>query len=550
MRGLMQDQPLLISSLLQHAAQNHRASGVVTAIGDGATVRHTYPEIAARSAQLAHALQRLGIALGDRVATMAWNNHRHVELYFAISGIGAVCHTINPRLFAGQLSYIIRHAGDRWLFIDPSLLPALEPIFDDVADILEGVVVMAETCPETSLGARTKVLAYEDLIADELATIDWPVFDENTASSLCYTSGTTGHPKGVLYSHRSTLLHTWTMALPDLAGLRAVDVILPVVPMFHVNAWGLPYAAAMTGATLVMPGPHLDGASLHALITNEAVTFAAGVPTVWLGLLQHLRATGGTLPEGIRGIIGGSALPPTLAKTFATDYGADFRHGWGMTEMSPIGSVNTPKPEDKDLSPAEYFADHVRRQGRPPYGVEMKIIDTDGNAQPHDGTTRGELCVRGPWITSGYFEAADEDNAAAFTPDGWFRTGDVATIDASGYLLIVDRVKDLIKSGGEWISSIDLENLALAIDGVREAAAIPARHPKWAERPVLIVATDPGRTLSEDDVKQALAKQIKAWMLPDAVIFVDELPHTATGKILKRQLREDYADCLIERGRD
>ena len=547
MRGLMQDHPLLISALLRHAEANHRASGIITARRDGPNTRHTYPQIASRSAQLANALIRLGIRPGDRIATMAWNDHRHVELYFAISGIGAICHTINPRLFADQISYIVQHAADRWLFIDSGLLPVVEPVFPQLRDTLEGIVVMAPHVPETSLATQTTVHAYEELISTEADTVDWPVFDENTASSLCYTSGTTGSPKGVLYSHRSTLLHAWTIALPDMVAMRAVDVILPIVPMFHVNAWGIPYAAALTGATLAMPGPNLDGASLHALITEENVTYAAGVPTVWLGLLQHLRTTGGTLPADLRGLVGGSALPQSLAETFQNEYGVRLEHGWGMTEMSPVGAYNAAKPENRDLSPEQYFAEHIRKQGRPPFGVEIKIIDTEGNALPHDGAAQGELCVRGPWITSGYFEAED-GGKAAFTADGWFRTGDVATIDASGYMLIVDRVKDLIKSGGEWISSIELENLALAVPGVREAAAVPARHPKWDERPILIVAREPQSEIDEAGIKDALARDLKSWMLPDAVVFVDELPHTATGKILKRQLREEYADYLVRTG--
>jgi 3-(methylthio)propionyl---CoA ligase len=546
MRGLMQDHPLLISSLLQHAEANHRQAGVITAVLGAPNIRHTWPEIAARSAKLANALKRLGIKPGDRIATMAWNDHRHVELYFAISGLGAICHTINPRLFADQIRYIIRHAADRWLFIDPTLLPALEPVFPHLEGSLEGVFVMSPDVPATPLAAATDLVAYEHLLAAEPDTIDWPIFDENTASSLCYTSGTTGNPKGVLYSHRSTLLHAWSIALPDMVGMRSVDVVLPIVPMFHVNAWGIPYAAALTGATLAMPGPHLDGSSLHALMSDENVTYAAGVPTVWLGLLQHLRATGGRLPKNLRGLVGGSALPQSLAETYEMEFGVRLEHGWGMTEMSPVGAYNAPKPENQNITPRQYLTHHVRKQGRAPFGVEMKIIDPAGNALPHDGRTQGELCVRGPWITSGYYEAPVEDNDTAFTIDGWFRTGDVVTIDESGYMHIVDRVKDLIKSGGEWISSIELENLTLAIPGIREAAAVPARHPKWDERPILIVAREEGTNVTEAEVRNVLSTQLKSWMLPDAVVFVDDLPHTATGKILKRKLREDYADYLID----
>ncbi|MGI9410564.1 MAG: long-chain fatty acid--CoA ligase [Hyphomicrobiaceae bacterium] len=545
MRGLMQDRPLLISSLIRHAAEYHTHAGVCSIDSDGALQRWTYPELHARAAQLAHALVRLGVKPGDRIATLAWNDNRHFETYFAVSGIGAVCHTINPRLFSEQISYIVRHAEDRWLFVDAGLLAAVEGVIADISGTIEGIVVLGEVPADSGLAAHTKLVAYEKLIAPEPATFDWPEFDETTASSLCYTSGTTGNPKGVLYSHRSTVLHAWSIALPDVIGLRAIDVVLPIVPMFHVNAWGIPYAAAMTGASLAMPGSRLDGPSLHKLIGEAGVTYAAGVPTVWLALLQHLRETGGSLPEGLRGLVGGSALPQALVEAYDKEFGIRLEHGWGMTEMSPVGSYNSVKPENKDMSRTDYYV-HANKQGRPPFGVDMKIINEAGEPVPHDGETSGELCVRGPWITSGYYNS--DEGAEQFIDGGWFRTGDVATIDQSGYLHIVDRVKDLIKSGGEWISSIELENLALGVAGVREAAAIPAKHEKWGERPVLVIVKDPDGELDETGVREHLAAHLSSWMMPDAVVFVDALPHTATGKVLKRQLRDEYSDYLVGRG--
>ena len=537
MRGLIQDRQLMISSLLVHAAEYHRESRIASVMADGTLCRHSYPELAERTAQLAHALTRLGVKPADRIATLAWNHHRHLELYYAIAGIGAVVHTINPRLFAEQIGYIVNHAKDRWLCVDPGLLPIVEGLIDEIADTVSGIVVLSDAVPETPLTARTSVLAYEELIAPEPRSFDWPEFDETTACGLCYTSGTTGRPKGSLYSHRSTLLHAWSIALPDLTSLRAVDVVLPIVPMFHVNAWGLPYAAPMVGASLAMPGPLLDGASLHRLIGEENVTFVAGVPTVWLGLLEHLRATGGTLPAGMRGLVGGSALPQMLVEAFEQEFGTTLQHGWGMTEMSPVGAYNAPKPETGDMSAEARYA-HSRKQGRPPFGVKMKIVDSQGRELPRDGETFGELCVRGPWVTSRYF--GDEDAQEAFAEDGWFRTGDVTTIDESGYMHIVDRSKDVIKSGGEWISSIELENIAVGHPAVREAAVIPASHPKWDERPLLIILpADPG-AVSAQDLLDFFEGKVAKWMIPDDVVFVDDMPHTATGKIMKRALRERF----------
>jgi len=455
MLGMMQDHPLLISSLLQHAATNHAHNGIHSLDRDasgrslGKVTRTGYADLARRSAQLAHALVKLGVRHGDRIATMAWNDQRHFELYYAISGIGAICHTVNPRLFPEQISYIIRHAEDRWIFVDPTILPVLEGIYEDIKDVPTGIVVMADAVPVTTLASRTQILAYEDLVNGEPTEYDWPQFDENTASSLCYTSGTTGNSKGVLYSHRSTLLHTWAIALPQAVAMHAGTTILPVVPMFHANAWGTIYAATMTGANLAMPGPRLDGQSLYELIVATQTTFLGGVPTVWMGLLEYLRKSGNKLPAKLRGIAGGSALPPALSEAFWKEHALRIDHGWGMTEMSPVGAYNMPAKPLDDLSDDEILKDAVK-QGSPPYGVELKIIDDDGNECLRDGKSVGELVVRGHWVTNGYYkdEAASK---AAFTEDGWFRTGDVATIDENGAIELVDRVKDLIKSGGEWI---------------------------------------------------------------------------------------------------
>lgn len=554
MLGLMQDHPLLISTLLQHAATNHAKTGILSLDRDASgaslgTVTHTnYAELAKRAAKLANALDRLGIQRGDRIGTLAWNDQRHFELYYAISGIGAICHTLNPRLFPEQLTYIIRHAEDRWLFVDPTILPALEKIFDGIKDVPAGIVVMADRVPETKVAGQIQLLAYDDLIATEADTYDWPIFDENTASSLCYTSGTTGNSKGVLYSHRSTILHTWAIASAEAIAMHRGTTLLPIVPMFHANAWGTIYAATMTGTTLAMPGPRLDGQSLYELITSSNTNYIGGVPTIWMGLLEYLRKSGNNLPAGMRGIAGGSALPPALSEAFWKEQGLRIDHGWGMTELSPVGAYNMPAKPLTEMSDDEIIAG-AAKQGRPPYGVALKIIDDDGNELPRDGKAVGELVVRGSWVTSGYYKD-DEANKTAFTHDGWFRTGDVSTIDEDGFIELVDRVKDLIKTGGEWISSIDLENLALTIPGIREAAAIPARHKKWDERPLIIAVRDEGAEIDADGVRDYLAKTLSKWMLPDAVIFVDELPHTATGKIMKRTLRDEYADYLEKHGLD
>lgn len=552
MHGLIQDHPLLISSLLQHAATNHRKTGILSLDRNangaslGTITKTTYPELSRRAAKLANAMVRLGIQQGDRIATLAWNDQCHFELYYAISGIGAICHTVNPRLFPEQITYIIRHAEDRWIFVDPTLLPVLEGIFESIKDVPRGIIVMAPTIPDTKLSGRIEVIGYEALIEPEADTIEWPVFDENTASSLCYTSGTTGNSKGVLYSHRSTVLHTWAIASPEAIAMHAGSTVLPIVPMFHANAWGTIYAATMTGASLAMPGPKLDGQSLYELITASEATYIGGVPTVWMGLLEYLRKSGNKLPSGLRGIAGGSALPPALSEAFWKEHALRIDHGWGMTELSPVGAYNMPIGKLELMDDAEVIAGTVK-QGRPPYGMQLKIIDDHEREQPRDGKTVGELVARGPWVTRAYYNDA-EANKTAFTSDGWFRTGDVATIDDDGMIELVDRVKDLIKSGGEWISSIDLENLALTCPGIREAAAIPARHHKWAERPIIVAVKHEGADVDESTLLNHLAKTLSKWMLPDAIVFVDVLPHTATGKIMKRALRDTYADYLEREG--
>jgi acyl-CoA synthetase (AMP-forming)/AMP-acid ligase II len=538
MRGLMMDRPLLIQSLIQYAARYHAETEIVSRTTEGPLHRYTYADAEPRAKQLAKALMRLGVGFGDRVATIAWNNHRHFEAYYAISGIGAVCHTINPRLFADQLAYIVNHAGDKVLLVDLTFVPLAEKMAGSWPAVRHYVVMTDRAhMPATSLPG---VLCYEEIVAAETPDLEWPEFDENTAAALCYTSGTTGNPKGALYSHRSTVLHAYAICAPNTIGLGMHEAICPIVPMFHVNAWGIPYAAAMAGTKLVFPGPRLDGASLQELFEGEAVTCAAGVPTVWLGLLQHLEATGKRIDSVKRVTCGGSAVPIAMIRTFAESYGVALIHGWGMTEMSPVGSLSIPNPrqmaEDRE---AEYAA--RARQGRPLYGVEFRIVDPDGRRLPEDGIASGDLLVRGPWIIGAYYqdEAATE---AALDPEGWFRTGDIATIDAEGSMQIVDRSKDVIKSGGEWISSIDLENATMGHPDVAEAAVIGLPHPKWDERPFLVVVTKPGRELAADTVIGFLEDKVARWQLPDDVVFVPEMPHGATGKVLKTQLREMFKD--------
>jgi len=542
MLGLMQDQPLLLSTIPVHAARNHPDAEIVSHTVEGGLHRYTWSDAEKRINRLANALRSLNVETGDRIATLAWNGYRHLELYFAVPGIGAVCHTINPRLFPQQIAYIINHAQDRFIFTDLTFVPLLEALADHLGQV-EGVVVMTDAAhmPETPLSEKMKVICYEDLMADQPETIDWPQFDENTASSMCYTSGTTGNPKGVLYSHRSTILHSMAGNQSDLFGASATDCLLPVVPMFHANAWGLIYIIPMVGAKLVLPGMGMDGETLQRLMTEEGVTISAGVPTIWLGLLQYLKESGKRLDCVQRFVIGGSACPRLIIEEFDRDYGIRVDHAWGMTETSPLGSYNSPKADWADLSKDETY-DRQLSQGRGLYGVEMKIVDDDGAELPWDGEAFGALLVRGPWIVREYFNSED---GPVVDEEGWFNTGDVANITPDGYMRIVDRTKDVIKSGGEWISSIELENIAVGHPAIVEAAVIACAHPKWDERPLLICVAAEGAAVNREDMLAHFEGKIAKWWMPDDVVFVDELPHTATGKLLKTELRDKYADYKL-----
>ena len=535
MNGQMMQQPLLISTLLTHAERHHGEQQVVSRRVEGDIHRTTYRELAARSRRMANAIAAMGVKFGDRVATLAWNGYRHMELYYAVSGSGAVLHTLNPRLHPDQVVWIADHAEDQVLFFDLTFLPLIEAIASRVKTIKK-FVAMTDRAHMPASSKVPDLLCYEELIADAGDDFTWPSFDENTASSLCYTSGTTGNPKGALYSHRSTLLHTYAAALPDALNCSARDVILPVVPMFHVNAWGLPYAACMVGAKLVFPGPHLDGKSLHDLFEGEGVTVSAGVPTVWQGLLSHVEANDLKFSTMRRTIIGGSACPPAMMRTFQERYDVQVLHAWGMTEMSPLGTVCTLKPKHEQLNADERMAVQSK-QGRAVFGVDMKIVGEDGQELPHDGKASGELLVRGPWIIANYFKGEGGDPLV----NGWFPTGDVSTIDADGYMQITDRSKDVIKSGGEWIGSIDLENVAMAHPAVAMAACIGAKHPKWDERPLLVVMVKPGAKLTREDLIKFYEGKIAKWWTPDDVVFVDAIPLGATGKMQKNKLREQFA---------
>jgi 3-(methylthio)propionyl---CoA ligase len=542
MRGLMMDRPLLIPALLDYGAEIHASGAIVSRRVEGDIHRYTYPEARRRVARLAHALRGLGIAPGDRVATLAWNGYRHFEVYYATSGIGAVCHTINPRLPADQLRYIVNHAADRVLFVDIDLMRLVADL-DGHAPALERIVVMADPDRMSDAGVKDAV-CYETLIDGLPETIDWPEFDENTAAGLCYTSGTTGNPKGVLYSHRSNVLHALMVGLnAGRLHIAETDRVLPIVPLFHANAWGLPYLAPVTGASLVFPGPKLDGVSLFELMEAEGVTASWGVPTVWLGLLAEMRKRG-RKPRALASIlVGGSAPPRAMIEEFETRWEVACVHGWGMTEMSPVGSLGL-LPPHQAAEPVEAQIGHKLKQGRRIFLVETRIVDPSGEPLPHDGTTSGELLVRGPAIISGYYNDAAA-GAAAFDDEGWLRTGDIATIDADGYLQIIDRTKDIIKSGGEWISSIDLENAAMGHPAVGEAAVIGLPHPTWSERPLLIVVLKDGATAGKDDIVAFLAAKVAKWWLPDDVVFVDALPHSATGKLQKSRLRERFKDYIL-----
>ena len=541
MNGLMMQQPLLISSLLVHAERHHGEQEIVSRRVEGDLHRSTYSELAARSRRMAKALAGLGVKPGQTVATLAWNGYRHMELYYAVSGSGAVLHTLNPRLHPDQVVYIADHAEDQVLCFDMTFLPLVEA----VAARLKTVKHFVAMTDRAHMPASTKIaglLCYEELLEAQDDKFDWPQFDENSASSLCYTSGTTGNPKGALYSHRSTLLHTLAAATPDALNCGAADTILPVVPMFHVNAWGLPYVACMVGAKLVFPGPGLDGKSLYELFETEKVTLSAGVPTVWQGLLAYVEANKLKFSTMRRSVIGGSACPPAMISIFKEQYGVHVLHAWGMTEMSPLGTVASFKSAHVSQTQAQQYA-VMAKQGRAIYGVDMKIVSEDGQDLPWDGKHSGELLVRGPWILGQYFKG--EGGNPLVTDEhgsGWFPTGDVALIDADGYMQITDRSKDVIKSGGEWIGSIDLENIAMAHPGVAMAACIAAFHPKWDERPLLVVVKKPGAELTREQMLQFFDGKIAKWWTPDDVVFCDAIPLGATGKMQKNKLREMFKD--------
>jgi 3-(methylthio)propionyl---CoA ligase len=543
MHGLMMDRPLLISSIIEFAARFHGATEVVSRNVDGTIHRTTWGEVARRSRRLANALLGMGVRPGDRVATLAWNTHRHLELYFAVSGIGAVLHTINPRLSPDQLRYVVGHAEDVALFFDSTFarLAQLTSTFG----VVKTFVALGERDQVAGEPGLAGALDYEALLAGASDACEWPELDERTASSLCYTSGTSGDPKGVLYSHRSTVLHSYAVALADALALSAQDVTLPVVPMFHVNAWGVPYAIAMVGGKLVLPGPGLDGKSLLELIEGEAVSNLLGVPTVWMNLLGHLRSVDRRLTTVKKITIGGSACPPSMIETLERDHGARVIHAWGMTETSPVGTVNVLLPKHAGLDPQAKLAIKAK-QGRPVFGVDLRLVDDDGQVLPHDGKQAGHLHVRGPWVASSYFRREGQGDTTF--ADGWFDTGDIATIDEDAYVQITDRSKDVIKSGGEWISSIDLENAAMSHPGVAQAAAIGVNHAKWSERPLLLVvrgAGDAGAALTAAELHAHLEARLIKWWLPDAIEFIDALPLGATGKVLKRELRHRYADYKL-----
>jgi len=535
----MQDHPLLISSLITFAERHHGEGEIVSRRVEGDLHRYTYKDLAARSRQVANAIDGLKLGFSDRVATLAWNGYRHLELYFGVSGSGRVLHTLNPRLHPDQITWIANHAEDTVLCFDMSFLPIIKAVHAGCKTIRHYVAL----CDADQLPADSGIpglISYEAWIGAQSDAYEWPVFDENSASSMCYTSGTTGNPKAALYSHRSTILHALAGALPDALSMSARDCVLPVVPMFHVNAWGLPYSAAMTGAKLVFPGPAMDGKSIYELIEGEKVSFAAGVPTVWQMMLGHMQANNLRFSTLKRTVIGGSACPPAMINAFNDVYGVEVLHAWGMTEMSPLGTVCTLKNKHLDMAPADKLKVRLK-QGRGIYGVDMKIVDDTGKELPWDGKAYGDLLVKGPWIISGYFKG----EGGSPLVDGWFPTGDVATIDPDGYMQITDRSKDVIKSGGEWISSIDVENIAMAHPAVAMAACIGMKHPKWDERPVVAVVRKPGAEVTRDELLAFYEGKTAKWQIPDDVVFVDAIPLGATGKMQKMKLREQLKDYVL-----
>ncbi len=541
MQGLMTDKPLLISSLIDYAARYHGDTEIVSCNTDGSIERSNYEIVNLRSKKLAQSLIKLGIKKGDTIGTMAWSNVRHYELYYGVSGIGAICHTINPRLFPEQISFIANDAKDKFLFLDPEFLPLIENLKEDLKNVEKFIVLCAKKDMPKSEVIKD-LTCYEDMLQNEDGNFSWPSFDEKTASSLCYTSGTTGNPKGVLYAHRSTVIHSLAAAAADAMSISARDVIMPVAPMFHANGWGIPYAATMVGAKLVLPGRNLDGKSVQSLIEGERVTFTAAVPTIWLMLFEYLENSGKKLESLTRCVIGGSACPRFMMEKFYEKYGVDVIHCWGMTETSPIGTINRPLSKHDNANLTEKF-DLAVKQGRPVYGVELKITDDNGVTLPNDGKAFGNLWIRGPWICSGYLNI---ESSETHGEENWFLTGDVATIDADGYMQITDRTKDVIKSGGEWISSIEIENFAAGHPSIMEAAVIGIFHPKWDERPLLILVKNDNKKVTEDEILSFLKDKIASWWMPDAVEFVDSLPHTATGKIQKLALREQFKDYKFE----
>ena len=541
LRGLMMDVPLLVSSLIEHADKFHGDTEIVSRTVEGPIHRYTYRDAHRRARQLAQALARLGVEAGDRVGTLAWNGYRHFELYFGVSGMGAVIHTVNPRLFPEQLAYIVAHAEDKYVFFDLTFAPLVEKLAPQCKSV-RGWIAMTDRAHMPKADIPT-LLCYEELLAAEDGAYDWPRFDEWTAAGLCYTSGTTGNPKGVLYTHRSTIVHAYAASLPDVFAASARMTILPVVPMFHVNAWSIPYLAPLNGCKVVFPGAGLDGKSLYELFEAERVTVTAGVPTVWLGLLGYMRQNDLKFSTLERAIVGGSAAPPAMIREFDEGYGVHCQHAWGMTEMSPLGTLCTLKGNQLALPPEEQFA-LLCKQGRVIYGVEMAIVDGDGKRLPHDGKAFGDLMVRGPWITSGYFK----DEGGSPLRDGWFPTGDVATIDPDGFMQITDRSKDVVKSGGEWISTIELENIAVAHPAIAEAAVIGVRHPKWDERPIVVAVKKPGTEVTREALLAFYDGKVAKWMIPDDVVFVAELPHTATGKLSKLTLRQQMKDYKLPAG--
>ncbi len=543
MLGLMQNQPLLISSLIEFAERHHSDGEIVSRRVEGDIHRYFYKDLALRSRQVANALDALKIGFSERVATLAWNGYRHMEIYFGVSGSGRVLHTLNPRLHPDQVVWIANHAEDQVLCFDASFLPIVQAVHARCTTIKHYVMLCdADKLPQDT--GIPNLISYEAWIGRQSSDYAWPVFDENSASSMCYTSGTTGNPKAALYSHRSTVLHAYAAALPDVMNLSARDSVLPVVPMFHVNAWGIPYSAALTGCKLVFPGPALDGKSVYDLLESEKVTFAAGVPTVWQMLLGHMQANGLRFSTLNRTVIGGSACPPAMINAFNDDYGIDVLHAWGMTEMSPLGTLCTLKNKHLLLSKEEQMKIRLK-QGRAIYGMDMKIIDEAGKELPHDGKAFGDLLVKGPWIVAEYFKQSEEASQKSPLVDGWFPTGDVATIDPDGYMQITDRSKDVIKSGGEWISSIDIENIAVAHPAVAMAACIGVYHPKWDERPIIAVVKKPGSDVSREALIAFYEGKTAKWQIPDDVVFVDSIPLGATGKMLKNKLRETLKDYKL-----